>query len=330
MEQRKLGSRGWVASAIGLGCMGMSDLYSGRDDVESLSTIHAALESGVTLLDSGDYYGMGHNELLIAEALKGRKRDSVSLSIKFGSQRDWQGKWLGFDARPNAVKTSLAYSLRRLGTDYIDFYFPGRVDPNVPIEDTVGAIADLVKEGKVRYVGLSEAPAAVLRRAHKTHPISALEIEYSIFSRDIEQETLPAARELGVGILAYGALSRGLLSGALKDVENLDVGDIRRGLPRFTGPNLQKNLDLVDKLRAFAKEKSATLPQLCIAWVMAQGPEIVTLIGTRRRKNLAENLAAAKLKLSKQDLARIGELVPRGAVAGPRYPTQQMGMVAGR
>jgi aryl-alcohol dehydrogenase-like predicted oxidoreductase len=330
MEQRKLGTRGWVSSSIGLGCMGMSDLYSGRDDVESLSTINAALESGVTLLDSGDFYGMGHNELLISEALKGRKRDSVSLSIKFGAQRDWQGNWLGFDARPNAVKTSLAYSLRRLGTDYIDFYFPGRVDPNVPIEDTIGAIADLVKEGKVRYIGLSEAPAAMLRRAHKVHPISALEIEYSIFSRDIEDETLPAARELGVGILAYGALSRGLLSGTVNEVESLDVGDIRRGLPRFLGPNLQKNLDLVDKLRAFAKEKGATLPQLCIAWVMAQGPEIVTLIGTRRRKNLSENLDAAKLKLSKKDLARVGELVPRGAVSGQRYPAQQMGMVAGR
>jgi aryl-alcohol dehydrogenase-like predicted oxidoreductase len=308
----------------------MSDFYSGRDDIESLATIQAALESGINLLDTGDFYGMGHNELLIGEALKGRRRDSVSLSVKFGALRDWKGRWLGADGRPAAVKTFLAYTLRRLGTDYVDFYFPARVDPAVPIEETVGALSELVQEGKVRYIGLSEAPAAILRRAAKVHPISALEIEYSIFSREIEDETLTAAGDLGVGILAYGALSRGLLSGGLADPANLDVDDARRMFPRFEAANLAKNMGLVEKLRGFAKEKGATLSQLCIAWVMAQGPHIVTLVGTKKRKYLAENLEAAKLKLSKEDLAKIDRLVPRGSVAGTRYPAPQMPNVPNR
>jgi aryl-alcohol dehydrogenase-like predicted oxidoreductase len=235
--------------------MGMSDFYGGRDDGESIATIQAALDAGVTLLDSGDFYGMGHNELLIREALKGRRRNQVSLSIKFGALRDWQGNFLGFDGRPAAVKTFISYSLQRLGTDYIDFYFPSRIDPAVPIEETIGAISDLVKEGKVLYVGLSEAPASTLRRAHAVHPISALEIEYSIFSRDIEQETLPTARELGIGILAYGALSRGLLSGTITNPSKLEVTDFRRHLPRFEGANLEKNMRLVGWIACVRKRK---------------------------------------------------------------------------
>ncbi len=330
METRKLGRRGWTASALGLGCMGMSAFYSGRDDVESIATIQAALDAGITLLDSGDFYGMGHNEVLIREALKGRRRDQVSLTIKFGALRDWRGNFLGFDGRPALVKTFISYSLQRLGTDYIDFYFPSRVDPAVPIEETIGAVSDLVKEGKVRYAGLSEAPAAALRRAHAVHPISALEIEYSIFSRDIERETLPAARELGIGILAYGALSRGLLSGTITDPSKLDAEDFRRYLPRFEATNLERNNRLVERLRTFANEKGITLSQLCIAWVMAQGKDIVTLVGTKRRKYLAENLQAADVKLTKEDLARIDALVPRESVAGLRYPAEHMGMVANR
>lgn len=310
METRKLGLFGWTASALGLGCMGMSDFYGGRDDAESIATIQAALDAGVTLLDSGDFYGMGHNELLIREALKSRRRDQVSLSIKFGALRDWRGNFLGFDGRPAAVKTFISYSLQRLGTDYIDLYFPSRIDPAVPIEETIGAISDLVKEGKVLYMGLSEAPASALRRAHAVHPISALEIEYSIFSRDIEQETLPTARELGIGILAYGALSRGLLSGTITNPSKLEVTDFRRHLPRFEETNLEKNMRLVDGLRAFANEKGITLSQLCIAWVMTQGKDIVTLVGTKRRRYLAENLQSASVQLTKEDLVRIDRIVP--------------------
>jgi aryl-alcohol dehydrogenase-like predicted oxidoreductase len=330
METRKLGLLGWTASALGLGCMGMSDFYGGRDDAESIATIQTALDAGVTLLDSGDFYGMGHNELLIRKALKGRRRDQVSLSIKFGALRDWRGNFLGFDGRPAAVKTFISYSLQRLGTDYIDLYFPSRIDPDVPIEETIGAISDLVKEGKVLYVGLSEAPALALRRAHAVHPISALQIEYSIFSRDIEQETLPTARELGIGILAYGALSRGLLSGTITDPSKLEATDFRRHLPRFEGANLEKNMRLVDGLHALANEKGITLSQLCIAWVVAQGKDIVTLVGTKRRRYLAENLQSAGVQLTKEDLVRIDGIAPRESVAGLRYPAEHMAMIANR
>jgi aryl-alcohol dehydrogenase-like predicted oxidoreductase len=330
MNTRALGRLGWTTSALGLGCMGMSDFYGNREDTESIATIQAALDAGITLLDSGDFYGMGHNELLIRDALKSCRRDQVSLSIKFGALRDWQGNFLGFDGRPAAVKTFISYSLQRLNTDYIDFYFPSRVDPAVPIEETVGAVSDLVKEGKVRYVGLSEAPASALRRAHAVHPVSALEIEYSIISRDIEQETLHAARELGIGILAYGALSRGLLSGTITNPSKLDVSDFRRHLPRFEAANFEKNMRLVDGLRKFAYEKGITLSQLCIAWVMAQGEDIVTLVGTKRRMYLAENLQAASVQLTKEDLTKIDRIVPRESVAGLRYPAEHMAMIANR
>ncbi len=328
MEKRTLGRLGWKTSALGLGCMGMSDFYGGRDDTESISTIHAALDAGINLLDSGDFYGMGHNELLIRDVLRSYRRDQVSLSIKFGALRDWRGNFLGFDGRPSAVKTFISYSLQRLNTDYIDFYFPSRVDPAIPIEETIGAVSDLVKEGKVRYVGLSEAPASALRRGHAVHPISALEIEYSVFSRDIEQETLPAARDLGIGILAYGALSRGLLSGTITNASKLEMTDLRRYFPRFETTNLEKNMRLVDGLREFADEKGITLPQLCIAWVMAQGEDIVTLVGTKRRKYLEENLQAASVHLTKEDLSKINRIVPLRSVAGLRYPAEHMAMIA--
>jgi aryl-alcohol dehydrogenase-like predicted oxidoreductase len=310
--------------------MGMSDFYAGRDDAESVATIQAALDADITLLDSGDFYGMGHNELLIREALRGRQRDRVSLSIKFGALRDWRGNFLGFDGRAPLVKTFISYSLQRLGTDYIDFYFPSRLDLTVPVEETVGAVSDLVKEGKVRFLGLSEAPASALRRAHAVHPISALEIEYSIFSRDIEQETLPVARELGIGILAYGALSRGLLSGTITSPSTLNERDFRHHLPRFEATNLEKNMRLVDRLRTLANEKGVTLSQLCIAWVMGQGKDIVTLVGTKRRKYLEENLQAANIRLTEEDLVRIDQIVPRQSVAGLRYPAEHMAMVANR
>ncbi len=321
METRALGASGWAASAIGLGCMGMSDYYNytPEDDPESVSTVSAALDAGVTLLDSGDFYGMGHNELIIRDGIKGRRREDFSISIKFGSLRNpWAGQF-GTTGRPELVKTFIAYSLQRLGTDYIDFYFPSRPPRDVPIEDTIGAIADLIKEGKVRYLGVSEATADIVRRANAVHPVSALQIEYSIFSRDIERETLPVARELGIGILAYGALSRGLLTGAVTSTASLRPGDNRHRFPRFAEQNLPQNLKLVAGLRSLADEKGITLPQLCIAWVLAQGKDIVAVVGTKNRKRLAENLASANITLTADDLRRIDALVPTGAVAGTRY-----------
>jgi aryl-alcohol dehydrogenase-like predicted oxidoreductase len=327
MITRSLGSTGPRVSAIGLGCMGMSDLYGPADRAESIATIHAALDAGVTLLDTGDFYGMGHNEMLIGEALRGRPRDQVAISVKFGAQRDPGGAWVGFDARPAAVKTSLAYTLRRLGTDYVDVYRPARVDPAVPIEDTVGAISELVQAGYVRHVGLSEAGADTLRRAHAVHPVADLQIEYSLFSRGIETDILPACRELGVAVTAYGVLSRGLLSGHWSPERSPAPGDFRGMSPRFGGENLERNLALVERLRDVAEARGATVAQAAIAWVLSRGDDIIPLIGARRRDRLAEALGALELELSPGDLAGIEQAVPAEAVAGDRYNAHQMAML---
>jgi aryl-alcohol dehydrogenase-like predicted oxidoreductase len=302
----------------------MSDLYGPADERESLATIHAALDAGITLLDTGDFYGAGHNELLLREALRGRLRQQVVISVKFGAMRDPAGGWTGVDGRPAAVKNFLAYSLRRLGTDYIDVYRPARVDPSVAIEDTVGAIAEMVQAGHVRHVGLSEAGPDTLRRAHAVHPIADLQIEYSLFSRGIEAAILPVCRELGVGLTVYGVLSRGLLSGHWSRERALTSGDFRTFSPRFSGENLEHNLRLVEALRAVAAGKGATVAQVAIAWALSRGPDIVPLIGARRRGHLAEALAALDTEMSALDLAQIERAVPRGATAGDRYPTPQM------
>jgi aryl-alcohol dehydrogenase-like predicted oxidoreductase len=300
--------------------MGMSDLYGPADRGESIATIHAALDAGITLLDTGDFYGMGHNELLIREALEGRDRDQVTISVKFGALRDADGGWLGYDGRPAAVKNFLAYTLNRLGTDHVDIYRLARTDPNVPIEETVGAIKELIDAGHVRHVGLSESSADTIRRAATVHPISDLQIEYSLLSRGIEDEILPTTRELGIGTTAYGVLSRGLLSGHWS--KDRDVSRDFRGIsPRFQGENLDHNLRLVDALREAAKEAGATPAQAAIAWALSRGDDIVPLIGARRRTRLEEALGALDLEL---DLARIEAAVPSGAAAGERYPAAQM------
>ena len=327
MIGRMLGADGPRVGAIGLGCMGMSDLYGPADEAESVATIRAALDAGITILDTGDYYGMGHNELLIREALRGRSRDDVVISVKFGALRDYAGNWIGIDTRPAATKTFLAYTLRRLGTDHVDIYRPGRFDPAVPIEDTVGAIAEMIEAGYVRYVGLSEVGAETLRRAQVVHPVSDLQIEYSLISRGIEADILPTAREIGVGITAYGVLSRGLLSGHWTKERGLRPGDIRTHLPRFAGENLEHNLALVDALRAVASEKGATVSQLAIAWVLSRGRDIVPLVGARRRDRLAEALGALDLELTPADLARLEAVVPPDAAAGTRYDARQMQML---
>jgi aryl-alcohol dehydrogenase-like predicted oxidoreductase len=319
MIRQRLGITGPEVSAIGLGCMGMSDFYGPADRSESIATIHAALDAGINLLDSGDFYGMGHNEMLINEALKGRDRSSVVISIKFGALRDVAGNWLGYDAWPAAVKTFLAYSLRRLGTDYIDIYRPSRLDPKVPIDETVGAIAEMVKAGYVRHIGLSEVGADTIRRAHKVHPISDLQIEYSLISRGIEDEILPTCRELGIGITAYGVLSRGLISGHWSKAR-AGERDFRANAPRFQGANLDVNLALVEKLRGLAEKIGASVAQVAIAWVAAQGKDIVPLVGARRRDRLAEALGALDVKFFPKDLAALARAVPRDAAAGERYP----------
>jgi aryl-alcohol dehydrogenase-like predicted oxidoreductase len=307
--------------------MGMSDMYGPADEVESIATIHAAIDAGVTLLDTGDFYGMGHNELLIREALRDRNRDEVTISVKFGALRDPAGSWLGHDGRPAAVKNFATYSLRRLGTDHIDIYRMARVDPNVPVEETVGAIAELVQAGYVRQVGLSEAGAQTIRRAAAVHPICDLQIEYSLLSRGIEDEILPACRELGIGITAYGVLTRGLLSGHWSKDRSLDSKDFRVNGPRFNGANLDHNLALVDALRAIAEAQGVTVAQLAIAWVLSRGEDIVPLIGARRRERLTEALGALDLQLSPDERARIEAAVPAGSAAGDRYPPAQMSML---
>jgi aryl-alcohol dehydrogenase-like predicted oxidoreductase len=319
MNTRTLGSTGLQTSAIGLGCMGMSDLYGPADEAESIATIHAALDAGITLLDTGDFYGVGHNELLLRDALRGRSRDQVILSVKFGALRDPAGGWTGVDTRPAAIKNYLAYSLRRLNTDYIDIYRPSRIDPTVPIEDTVGALAEMVQAGYVRHIGLSEASAETIRRAHTIHPIADLQIEYSLFSRGIEREILPVCRELGIGITAYGVLSRGLLSGHWSKQRAAGSPDFRSGSPRFQGDNLDRNLALVEALRRVADARGLTVAQAAIGWVLARGSDIVPLVGARRRDRLAEALGALAIELSADDLAGIECAVPADAVAGDRY-----------
>jgi aryl-alcohol dehydrogenase-like predicted oxidoreductase len=324
MDNRRLGVDGPVVSSIGLGCMGMSDLYGPADREESIATVHAALDAGVTLLDTADFYGMGDNELLLREALAGRRREDVVLSVKFGALRDPRGRWVGLDARPVAVKTFLAYTLRRLGTDYVDIYRPARVDPNVPIEDTIGAVSDLARSGYVRHVGLSEAGAETLRRAHATHPVADLQIEYSLFSRGMESEILPTCRELGIGITAYGVLSRGLLSGHWRAERELPRGDFRRFAPRFTGQHLARNLELVEALRGVADARGVSVAQMAIAWVLARGEDIVPLVGARRGDRLEEALGALALGLAPEDAAAIERAVPAEAVSGARYDKQSM------
>jgi len=318
-ELRQLGSKGPTVFPLALGCMGMSDLYGPADERESIATIHAALDAGVTLLDTGDYYAMGANELLISRALKDR-RDKAVISVKFGVLRAPGGGWLMPDARPAAVKNFLAYSLSRLGVDHIDIYRPGRLDPAVPIEDTIGAMAEMVKAGYVRHIGLSEVGVDTIRRAHAVHPISDLQIEYSLISRGPEAKILPILNELGIGVTAYGVLSRGLLSGS----EPGGKGDFRAHLPRFTGENRERNQQLVDTLQKLAAEKGATPSQLAIAWVLAKGKNIVPLIGARRRRQIEESLGALKVQLAVEDLARIEDAIPPSAVAGTRYDEHQM------
>ncbi len=320
---RPLGTTGPRVSALGLGCMGMSGMYGPADRAESIATIHAALDAGINLLDTGDFYGMGHNELLIGEALKGRDRDEVLLSVKFGLLRDPAGGFFGYDARPASVKNFLAYTLQRLGVDHVDIYRPSRLDPDVPIEDTIGAIADLVHAGYVRHIGLSEVGANTIRRAAAVHPISDLQIEYSLISRGIEDDILPACRELGIGITAYGVLSRGLISGHWQQ-GNAGQGDLRSALPRFQAGNLEHNFGLVEALRTIAQARGVSVAQIAIAWVAAQGEDIVPLVGARRRDRLAEALGALDFTLDEEALRVIESTVPRNAAAGERLPVAYM------
>ena len=324
MRTTQLGEAGPTVSALGLGCMGMSGMYGPSDRAESIATIGAALEAGIDLLDTGDFYGMGHNELLIGEALRGVPREDYMLSVKFGAQRGPDGAWLGYDARPAAVKTALAYSLGRLGVDHIDVYRPARLDRAVPIEETIGAIAELVDAGYVRHVGLSEVGAETIRRAAAVHPICDLQIEYSLISRGIEAEILPACRELGIAITAYGVLSRGLIGGHMTADTQLGAGDFRSRAPRFSDANRASNLELAERLRALADDRDATPAQLAIAWVLARGGDIIPLIGARTRERLSEALGALDLDLGAELAGELERAIPADAAAGERYPEQQM------
>jgi aryl-alcohol dehydrogenase-like predicted oxidoreductase len=323
MEYRKLGATGPKVSVIGLGCMGMSDFYGPADRGESIATIHAALDAGITLLDTGDFYGVGHNELLIRDALSGRSRDTIQISVKFGGLRDPARGFIGMDCRPVAVKNFLSYSLQRLGADHVDIYRPARLDPAVPIEDTVGAIAEMVKAGYVKHIGLSEVGSDTLRRAHAVHPIADLQIEYSLIARGIEDDILSTCRELGIGITAYGVLARGLISGHWSK-DRSGAQDFRMMSPRFQGANLDTNLALVEALRAIAADLGASVAQVAIAWVAAQGNDIVPLVGARRRDRLTEALGALDLKLTAAHLAKLAKAFPPGAAAGGRYNDEQL------
>jgi aryl-alcohol dehydrogenase-like predicted oxidoreductase len=321
----RLGSQGPIVSRVGLGCMAMSGVYGPADEAESIATIHAALDAGINLIDTGDFYGMGHNEMLIGRALAGRDRDQALISVKFGAQRGPDGSWLGYDARPAAVKTALAYSLQRLRTDHVDVYRPARLDPQVPIEETIGAIAELVQAGYVRSIGLSEVGVETIRRAAAVHPIVDLQIEYSLISRGLEHEILPACRELGIAITAYGVLSRGLIGGHWSPDRRLQ-GDSRDRFPRFHGENAQRNLALVEQLRVLAEAQDASVAQLAIAWVLSRGEDIVPLVGARTRERWQEAVAAQELerRLTAADLEQIEQAIPPGAALGERYAAAQM------
>jgi aryl-alcohol dehydrogenase-like predicted oxidoreductase len=326
MKSRTLGSQGLVVSALGLGCMGMSDFYSGRDETAAVATIHRALELGITLLDTADMYGPFTNEELVGRAIADR-RDRVVLATKFGNVRSPQGAFLGVNGKPDYVRSACEASLRRLGVDHIDLYYQHRVDPNTPIEETVGAMAELVREGKVRFIGLSEASPATIRRAHRVHPITALQTEYSLWSRDVEDEILPTVRELGIGFVAYSPLGRGFLTGRFRTVDDLPADDYRRNSPRFQGENFQKNLDLVRHIESLARQKRCTPSQLALAWLLARGDDIVPIPGTKRVKYLEENVGALAVTLTSDDLARIDAIAPRGVASGARYPEASMGTV---
>jgi aryl-alcohol dehydrogenase-like predicted oxidoreductase len=324
MQQRRLGQL--QVSALGLGCMGMSEFYGSGDEAESIATIHRAIELGVTFLDTADMYGVGHNEELVGRAIADR-RDKVVLATKFGNVRGPNGERIGISGKPDYVRQACEASLRRLKIDVIDLYYQHRVDPETPIEDTVGAMADLVRQGKVRYLGLSEAGPQTIRRAHAVHPITALQTEYSLWSRDPEDEILPVVRELGIGFVPYSPLGRGFLTGQIKSVDDLAADDFRRNSPRFQGENFQKNLDLVREIEAMAGEKGCTASQLALAWVLAQGNDIVPIPGTKRRRYLEENAGALEVTLTKEDLARIDSIIPPGAAAGTRYHEAGMKML---
>lgn len=324
MDSRALGNEGLVVSELGLGCMGMSEFYGTGDEDESIATIHRAIELGITFLDTADMYGPFTNEKLVGKAIADR-RDRVTLATKFGNERREDGSWVGVNGKPEYVRRACDASLSRLGVNHIDLYYQHRVDPEVPIEETVGAMKELVEAGKVRFLGLSEAAPQTIRRAHAVHPISALQTEYSLFSRDVEDEILPTLRELGIGFVAYSPLGRGFLTGAFKSAEDLPEGDVRRArFPRFEEENFKKNLELVERVREIADEKGATPGQLALAWLLRQGKDVVPIPGTKRRKYLEENAAAVDIELTDEDLARIEEAMPKGSVAGERYAERQM------